>query len=116
MSTKTIVRLVAKFSENESTSGNFRLVLVCGIDAEKKIVEGEWSGFTHNNDLHYPFVLQRSPFERLYLGNDNKYYEPSNLPSTKIEVGERFHVSNHPDDPQGSWTVEYTITSVHSLG
>lgn len=110
-----VVRLVAKYSEGKTPSGNYRFVIVCGIDDENRIVEGEWMGFIHNNDVYHPFRLERSPKYQLNFGGEEKYYEPTTLGATSIEVGNQFTVSNHPDDVKGDWTVSYCITSVHPL-
>ena len=109
-----IVRVVAKYVEHESPAGNYRLVLVCGLDENQRIAEGEWMGYTHNNSEHYPFLLQRDPFACLFLGGEEKYCEPTTLFEGPIESGATFTVSNSPKS-KDQWSVEYEITSVHTL-
>ena len=111
---KHMVRVVAKYVANDSPAGNFRFILVCGINENGCISEGEWMGYTHNNDIHYPFLLQREPTPRLYFGGEEKYYEPTSILDIQIADGAEFTISNKPDE-NDAWDCKYVISSVHDL-
>lgn len=109
-----IVRVVAKCLAGGFPAGNFRFVLVCGLDERRRIAEGEWMGYTHNNDEYFPFLLQKEPLPCLFLGGEEKYFEPTTIFHELIEVGSTFTVSNSPNSNE-QWSAKYAITSVHIL-
>jgi len=109
-----IIRVVAKYAENDSTAGNYRFVLVCGLDEKRRIAEGEWMGYTHNNSEYYPFLLQKEPRPCLFLGGEEQYFEPTTIFQQPIEIGSTFTISNSPNSNE-EWSVEYKITSIHAL-
>ena len=109
-----IVRIVAKYVENDSPAGNYRFVLLCGIDENGRIAEGEWLGYTHNNDQYFPFLLQRTPYPCIFLGGEEKYFEPTSIFQSRIEVNSIFTISNSPGSNE-EWSSVYKITSVHTL-
>ena len=111
---KHIARIVAKYAENESPSGNYRLVLVCGLDEQDRIADGEWMGYTHNNDIHYPFVLSSERKEKLFVGGEEKYFEITSIYDNPLKVGERFSISSAPESDE-PWSVKYQITAINKL-
>ncbi|HEJ7034884.1 TPA: hypothetical protein ACKQDD_000236 [Serratia marcescens] len=53
-----VARIIASYSENE----NDTITLLCGVDAENQIRQGEWFGVVKNDDgrgdeSNYPFTL-----------------------------------------------------------
>ncbi len=53
-----VARIVARYSENEKDT----ITLLCGVDAENQIRQGEWFGVVKNDDgrgdeSNYPFTL-----------------------------------------------------------
>ena len=111
MSTPRIIRLAAHLSDGEQKAGNYRLFLLCGIQSDGTIAAGEWMGYTHNNNQHWPFLLRRSPVDCLFFGTEEDYWEPTDLLEDKVFVGRRFKVSSSPNEVS-SWSCEYRVTSI----
>lgn len=105
-----IVRIVAVSKEGGHTYKDYRIMLVCHINQNKRISEGEWFGCFKFDSVSYPFVLQSG--NRLFYGHKENTFEPTNIGSRTIVEGEYFTVSSAPNTNDESEGV-YQITSVH---
>ena len=108
-----IVRVSAAYKEGGHSHQDYKLVLVCGIDKQRKVVAGEWMGYAQNGTIYYPFIFKANePSEFLYGGEEN-YSEPTNLSRATIEAGALFTVFN-PEDETPAWESTYEIVSFHA--
>ena len=105
-----IVRIVAISKEGGHAYKDYKIVLVCQINENGHISDGEWFGCVYFESVSYPFVLQNG--SRLFYGYEKNEFEPTNIGSRTIAEGEYFTVSSAPntnDDSEGI----YQITSIH---
>lgn len=105
-----IVRVVAVSKEGGHLYKDYKIMLVCQINDDGRIAEGEWFGCVKFESISYPFVLQNG--NRLFYGYEENTYEPTNIGSRLIAEGEYFTVSSAPNTNDESEGV-YQITHVH---
>lgn len=105
-----IARIVAIYKEGGHAYKEYKIVLVCKINEDGRISDGEWFGCVKSNAVIYPFVLQNG--DRFLYGYEENTFEPTNIGSRTIAEGEYFTVISAPNTNEESEGV-YQITSVH---
>jgi hypothetical protein len=105
-----IARLLATHIEGGHPTNN-RFTLLCGIDGNNHLVNGEWFGYTRTNQIEYPFVLRHGD---LHLCGGENYYERTNLESHQLQVGEYFSIRSSSESKE-EWEVTYQITNLTIL-
>lgn len=108
-----IVRILAAYRDGGYSHKDYKLVLMCGIDEQRRIVEGEWMGYAQNEALYYPFILKANESPEFFYGGEDNSSEPTNLSSDPIEVG-RFFTVFSPKGEIESWEATYEIVSCHA--
>jgi hypothetical protein len=100
-----IVRVVAVSKEQGVTYKDFKVVLLCGVDDQRRITDGEWFGYVKNESVVHPFLLVRG--ERFMYGGEEHSFEQTNIGTKSLEIGSQFTlVSSDGEHP-------YEITSVY---
>lgn len=105
-----IVRIVAEFRDGGHSHENYKFVLVCGIDANQHLVEGEWMGYIQNESILWPFILKNG--NSCFYGGEEHYAEPTNVGHGEIQAGRFFTLSNPPGEAM-PWQSTYEIVSCH---
>ena len=105
-----IVRIVAVSKEDGYAYKDYKIVLVCQINGNGYISEGEWFGCVKFESVSYPFILQNG--SRLFYGYEENTFESTNIGSKIIAKDEYFTVSSAPNTSDESEGI-YQITSVH---
>ena len=107
-----IVRVIAVLREGGYPNENYKFVLLCGINANHQIEDGEWMGYIKNESEFHPFILRDSS---CFYGDEEHNFEPTNIGDRHhlVEVGGLFTVSNQPhtDEP---WQSTFEIVSCHA--
>jgi len=104
-----IVRVLAEHKEGGERLSDYKFILVCGLDDERKVVSGEWLGYLKIESVYYPFILTN---DTCFYGGDEHEYEPINIASKNIVVGEAFTLSSHPSAEEKVEMV-FEITHCH---
>jgi hypothetical protein len=105
-----IVRVVAAFREGGHSHKNYRFVLVCGIDANQHLTDGEWMAYIQNESIFWPFILKNG--DSCFYGGEEHYAEPTNIGCSEVEVGRFFTLSSPPGEPKPRQST-YEIVSCH---
>ena len=105
-----IVRLSAVFREGGCSHRNFRFVLVCGVDENCRISDGEWMGYIKNESIFWPFILKNS--NSCFYGGEEHYAEPTNIGDDEVKSGRFFTLSSPPGEPT-PWQSTYEIVTCH---
>jgi hypothetical protein len=111
-----VARIVARYSENEKDT----ITLLCGVDAENQIRQGEWFGVVKNDDgrgdeSNYPFTLhvdyQKGEFFLDYGFDDA---ESRQLQKTDIQLNPLVEKGYFTifDEEEGE-EFSYKIASIH---
>ena len=106
------IRMVAVYKENGIINEDWKVILLCNVDEQFYITDGEWFGYVKDCDHIYPFVLQKTSV--LFYGGDEHSYETSNLDNRQIVVGNYFSVFSSPDESEHIESA-YEIASVHNF-
>ncbi|MDP3281733.1 MAG: hypothetical protein Q8M57_11920 [Nitrosomonas sp.] len=106
-----LFRILAECREGGENLQDYKLVLICGLNSENKMEDGEWLGYLKNERTYYPFILKD---KACFYGGEEHEYEPTNLPEKIIEKGCFFTISNGPRDIE-TWESTYQITSCYEL-
>lgn len=106
-----IVRIVAVSKEGGHAYEDYKIVLVCQINEDRRISEGEWFGCVESEAVSYPFVLQNG--DKLFYGYEKNAFESTNIGKRTIAKGEYFTLTSKPNTNDDSEGV-YQITSVHT--
>ena len=108
-----LVRIVGEYKEGGEPIGS-RAVILCGVDNNGRLVDGEWFGYDRYDDgVEQPFVLR---FGELFdFGGDPKEVQRTNIGQRALRVGEYFTVSSEHGGPEG-WAVACLITHVTEVG
>ena len=105
------VRMVSTFREGGFGQTDYKLVILCGVNEQNNIEDGEWMGYIKNESLLHPFILKEGKI--LTYGGEDNYLEMTNLGSKQIKEGTFFTITNNPRDPE-SWESTYEIISIHT--
>lgn len=105
-----IVRVVAVFREGGHSHQNYKFVLICGIDANGRLIDGEWMGYIENDSVFWPFILKGG--ESCFYGGEEHCAEPTNLGRGDIQVGRCFTLSSPPAERTPSEST-YELVSCH---
>lgn len=111
-----VARIVASYSENEKDT----IMLLCGVDAENRICQGEWFGVVKNDDgrgeeSNYPFSLHIDyPQSAFYLDYgyddaDSRQLHKTDIHAKPLEEKGFFSIF---DDEEGE-EFSYRINSIH---
>lgn len=106
-----IVRVAAEGRDAMPDTKGFRVYVLCGLNADNTLADGEWMGYAKQKGNIYPFVLQGG--RKLIYGMEEPYFELTDLGSKRIEPDSYFTVEGAPDIDD-SWATVYKILSVHS--
>lgn len=106
-----IARIVAVFREGGHSHKNFRFVLVCGIDSNQRLTDGEWMGYIQNQSILWPFILTNG--DSCFYGGEDHYAEQTNVRQGEIQVGRFFTLSSQPGEAT-AWQSTYEIISCHT--
>jgi len=102
----TFVRVVSSVRDGVEINRNYKVVLLCRIDTEKKITDGEWFGYVQNeNEAIIPFVLRN---QNKFIYGEQYTPEATNITEKLIEVGTLFTVFSETEPT-------YEIESVHTF-
>jgi hypothetical protein len=107
--TMKIVRILAECLEGGVRFGNYKFVLICGLNEHDKIENGEWLGYLRNDEIHYPFLLKN---KSCFYGGEEHESEPTNIVDKVIELGGQFTIFNGPGNSE-TWESTYEIISCH---
>ncbi len=107
-----LVRVTAEYREGGVSHRDYRIVFICGISPDNRMVEAEWFGYVRNESIIYPFVLRRG--KEIFYGGEEHSAEPTNIGVREIKAGECFTLSSPAHDIEKIDSV-YTITNVHQL-
>jgi len=111
-----IARITARYTENE----NDCLTLLCGVDDEKQIRQGEWFGVVRNDDgrgdeSNYPFTLhidyQNAAFYLDYGYDDINARQLQRIDIQQSPLAEKGYFTIY-DDEEGEEFC-YQIASIH---
>ncbi|EIU5019222.1 TPA: hypothetical protein ACGJ68_007004 [Pseudomonas aeruginosa] len=105
-------RIIAIHKDGGHLQHEYKAIILCHINEQNKISDGEWFGYIKNESITYPFVLQRG--QQLFYGNEAQWFEPTNIGSRKIEVGGYFTIFNSPEDSEPFESI-YEITAIHEV-
>lgn len=111
MNSHKFVRVVAALREGGQTNEQCKFYLLCGIDSEKKILQGQWMGYYKNGDVWYPFVFETHR-EQLFFGWDEHYAEKTNICKRVMQAETMFTVSGVENGEM--WEHTYQILTVHA--
>ncbi|BEN06656.1 hypothetical protein SMETH9_19820 [Serratia marcescens] len=111
-----VARIIASYSENE----NDTITLLCGVDAENQIRQGEWFGVVKNDDgrgdeSNYPFTLhidyQKDVFylDYGYDDADARQLQKTDISARPLAEKGFFTVFDEEEDEEFS----YRINSIH---
>jgi hypothetical protein len=100
----------AVYREGGHSYNNYKFFLLCGINADLQIEDGEWMGYFINETVHWPFILKNG--KSCFYGGEEHSYEPTNIGSSSINVGRLFTISSSPSEIT-PWEATYEITSCH---
>ena len=106
-----IVRVMAVFREGGHSYKNLKVTLLCAINANNQIEDGEWIGYIKNESVLYPFILKNGT--SCFYGGEEHSFEPTNIGLGPIKVGRLFTISSSPSETK-SWESTYEIVSCHS--
>ena len=104
------VRVQAVLREGGHSHKNSKLVLLCAINVNRQLEDGEWTGYIKNELVRWPFILENG--KSCSYGGEEHYFEPTNLGLGPIEVGRFFTISSPPGEAN-VWESTYEITSCH---
>lgn len=90
-----IARIVTEDVEDSTR----RVVLLCGLDSEHRLVDGEWMGYCVDRTGRAPFVLTAAGFE--YEG----YTEAHNFGKRPIIQSELFTIANQGESEGSTYRV-----------
>lgn len=107
-----LVRVTAEYKEGGHRYSDYCIVVLCGIDQERRLAPGEWFGYVRNEKLLYPFVLRLG--KEFFYGGDDPWAEPTNIGQHEIKVGTHFTLSNSPDDTE-IFDAVYAVTNIHPI-
>jgi len=107
-----IARIIAN-NKNAGIESADKIVILCGLDSSNRIIEGEWMGYCITDGFYHPFILRKK--NELFFGDEENYYEVTNLNDRSLSIGEYFTASNQPgyhEVFQSSYQITYlTIIS-----
>jgi hypothetical protein len=106
-----IVRVVAESRDQDPSARGLRVYLLCGLDEDGSLSDGEWMGYTKQKNLIHAFVLESGV--RLKYGGKEAYHEVTDLGSKRIAVGSYFIVEGAPEIDD-SWATVFQVLSIHS--
>ncbi len=106
-----IVRVMAVSREGGHRNTNLKVTLLCAINANNQMEDGEWMGYIKNESVLYPFILKNR--NSCFYGGEEYSFEPTNIGLGPIEVGRFFTISSSPGETE-SWESTYEIVSCHS--
>jgi hypothetical protein len=106
-----VVRIVAVQRGSGHTYDDYAVVLLCALDDNGYIANGEWYGCVKNEAETLPFVLQRG--ERFFYGGEGQHFTPTNIGKRPIAVGSYFTVFNSPTEDEAEYI--YEIKSCHAF-
>ena len=107
-----LVRITAEYKEGGHAYSDYRIVILCGVNQDHQLAEGEWFGYVRNEKIFYPFVLRHG--KELFYGGDEPWAEPTNIGQREIAVGTHFTLSNSPDDTE-VFDAVYAVTNIHPV-
>lgn len=105
-----IVRVVAVFREGGHSHQNYKFVLICGIDANGRLIDGEWMGYIENDSVLWPFILKSG--DSCFFGGEEHYAEPTNFGLGDIKVGRYFTLASPPGE-LAPWESTYEVLSCY---
>lgn len=111
-----VAKIVARYSENAKDT----ITLLCGVDAENQIRQGEWYGVVKNDDGHgdesnYPFTLhvdyQKDTFFLDYGYDDaeSRQLQRTDIQLKPLAEKNFFIIFDEENDEEFS----YQIVSIH---
>jgi hypothetical protein len=107
-----MLRVIAILKQGGHTYKDNKIVLLCHVNEQCHISDGEWFGYVRNESVHNPFILQEG--KRFFYGDVEHSFQPTNIGSRPIVVGSYFTLRNSPSDTEISEII-YEITSTHAL-
>jgi hypothetical protein len=102
-----IARITAVHTEKGVDRQDYKVVLLCGLNEHRILVDGEWFGRLDNAGETYPFVLERG--QRLFYGGEENSSERTNVGEKPLTEGSYFTIFGE----QGE--AVYRITRLHIL-
>ena len=107
-----VVRIVAVPRDSGHTYDDYTIVLLCGLDDNGYIVNGEWYGCVRNEAETLPFVLQRG--ERFFYGGEDQNFTHTNIGTRPIGTGSYFAVFGSATEDEEEEYI-YQIKSCHAF-
>lgn len=100
-----IVRVMSLWMDGGVVQEQYKIVLLCGIDEQQRILDGEWMGYVKNDGISHPFIL-KSQNKLFFYGGDEHDFQSTNIGEKFIRVGHYFSLF---EDSEST----YKITNVH---
>ena len=91
-------------SDRGKKDATYTVTVLCAIDDKRRLVNGEWFGYAKEDNVTYPFVLQRGT--TYFYG---EFYEATTLGKKPIQLGGYFTIK--AEDGSEEWV--YEITHCH---
>lgn len=107
-----LARITAEYKEGGHGYSDYRIVILCGINEDHRLAQGEWFGYVRNEQIFYPFVLRNG--KEFFYGGDKHWAEPTNIGQREMKVGTYFTLSNSPDDDK-TFEAVYTVINIHPV-
>lgn len=111
-----IVRVKAVVREGLQIFNEDKLILLCAIDEQDALTDGEWFGYTKDENGRHPFILEQR--KQFFFGADGGdiIVESTNIKDKQIKVGALFTVFTPSMVPSGrDDETTFEITTVHTL-
>jgi len=112
MERNSFVRLTAQKIERTDPEFDFKIVIICGLDAGKIIIDGEWMGYFRHK-------FSKSPFTYEPRSNEFNFHAipPCKMKATlaeqQIVVGAKFSIFTALKNDWGNEQV-FSIAAIHS--